>query len=356
VYTTKSIPVLARSDGPFFASIVEAVHLANDLQTYFRFTIESPGWLPKESVRARPLADKAFRSQMSTHDPRTPLIVITSIALWGGNFAFEYRDRSVISVHDWEENFAPPPVKVYLVYQLAYIATIIAGNLPESQFEKMQHRPKGCLFDESYGPDEFRVGLVGAHLCAACEGRLSEMMIPDDALESVNQLLSYVRGATIRRVRVPGTSIFIGHGRAEDWKDLDKFLSDKLRCNVVEFNSEATAGIYTGQRILDMLDLSTFAFLVMTAEDEQADGTVNARQNVIHEIGLCQGRLGFKRAVMLKEDRTAEFSNLNGLTHIAFRKGAMAAAFPEVVRTLVREGLVDPVLAGEALRTRPGAV
>jgi hypothetical protein len=183
---TKSIAVLARVDGPLFAAIREAVQVANDLQTYFRFTIESPNWLPKETARAKPLADKAFRTEIKANDDRAPLIVITSIAFRGDSFAFEYRDRSVISVHDWEDNFAPPPVKVYLVYQLAYIAAIVAGELPDSQVERLQHRPKGCLFDESCGAEEFRVGLVGAHLCAACEGQLSEMMIADEALEAIN--------------------------------------------------------------------------------------------------------------------------------------------------------------------------
>src|SRR5712691_8146738 len=145
----------------------------------------------------------------------------------------------------------------------------LVNKYPDSKVERLQHRPKGCLFDESCGAEEFRVGLVGAHLCAACEGQLSEMMIADEALEAINQLLGYVRAATIRRVRVPATSILVGHGRADDWKGLNRFLEDELRCNVVEFNSEPTAGLYTGQRILDMLERSNFAFLVMTADDEQ---------------------------------------------------------------------------------------
>jgi hypothetical protein len=65
---------------------------------------------------------------MKKRDARPEVIVITSIPLWGSNFAFEYRERAVISVHDWEENFAPPPVKVYIVYQLAYIAAVMAGD------------------------------------------------------------------------------------------------------------------------------------------------------------------------------------------------------------------------------------
>ena len=49
------------------------------------------------------------------------------------------------------------------------------------------------------------------------------------------------------------------------------------------------------------------AFLVMTAEDEQPDGTLRARDNVIHEAGLFQDRLGFKRAIILLEEGCEEF-------------------------------------------------
>jgi predicted nucleotide-binding protein len=47
-----------------------------------------------------------------------------------------------------------------------------------------------------------------------------------------------------------------------------------------------------------MLDAAAIAFLVMTAEDERADGSVQARMNVIHEAGLFQGCLGFMRAIV----------------------------------------------------------
>ena len=347
---SQQLIVLARPDGPYYATIREAVQIANDLQSYVRFILEDAAWLPKETGRSAHLADKKFHDEIRRNENRFPLIVVTSIPLYGGNFTFEYRDQSVISVHDWEDNFALPPVKVYLVYQFAYIATIVAADLSELRIDKMQHRPKGCLFDESEGPDEFRVSLVGAHVCAACEGKLTEMMIPGEALEAISQMLGYVRSAAIRRVRPPATSVFLGHGHASDWKVLADFLRNELQCEVVEFNSDPTAGLFTGERILEMLDRSRFALLVMTAEDEQADGKIQARQNVIHEIGLCHGRLGFHRAIVVKEDKAAAFSNIAGITYIGFRRGALNEAFPEVARTLVREGLVDTVVSEQVLR------
>jgi predicted nucleotide-binding protein len=61
-----------------------------------------------------------------------------------------------------------------------------------------------------------------------------------------------------------------------------------------------------------MLDAASFAFLIMTAEDEHADKTFHARRNVLHEIGLFQGRLTFEKAIVLLEEGCTEFSNIHG--------------------------------------------
>ena len=49
----------------------------------------------------------------------------------------------------------------------------------------------------------------------------------------------------------------------------------------------------------------------MTGETEDIDGNLHARDNVIHETGLFQGRLGFRKAIVLLEDCVAEFSNFH---------------------------------------------
>jgi predicted nucleotide-binding protein len=59
-----------------------------------------------------------------------------------------------------------------------------------------------------------------------------------------------------------------------------------------------------------MLEESALAILVMTGEDELLDGKVHPRLNVVHEAGLFQGRLGFSRTLILLEEGTEEFSNI----------------------------------------------
>ncbi len=75
----------------------------------------------------------------------------------------------------------------------------------------------------------------------------------------------------------------------------------------------------------------------MTGEDTMEDGTIRARQNVIHEIGLFQGRLGFTKAVVLKEEGTEEFSNLYGVHQIRYSKGNIKETFGDVLAVLKRE-------------------
>jgi predicted nucleotide-binding protein len=89
-----------------------------------------------------------------------------------------------------------------------------------------------------------------------------------------------------------------------------------------------------------MLKNASFAFLVMTAEDEHTNATRHARANVIHELGLFQGRLGFKKAIVMLEDGCQEFSNIAGLTQIRFARDNIRAAFEDVRHVLEREEII----------------
>ncbi len=172
-------------------------------------------------------------------------------------------------------------------------------------------------------------------------------------LEGVRQLVIDVIdrciGATRAQRRRPsagnvtqgaaGSSIFIGHGRSNVWRELKEFIKERLGLNVVDYNAVSTAGMARQERLQGMLDQAAMAFLVMTAEDERPDGKLHARENVVHEVGLFQGRLGFQRAIVLLEEGCAEFSNIVGLDQIRFPKGNVAAGFEDVRAVLKREGL-----------------
>jgi CAP12/Pycsar effector protein, TIR domain len=91
--------------------------------------------------------------------------------------------------------------------------------------------------------------------------------------EAASRLRRIVRE---KKSTMVGTNIFIGHGRAPAWRELKEFVKDRLGLSVDEFNSVPVAGMTTLDRLSRMLDAAAFAFLVLTAEDEQPDGKIRA--------------------------------------------------------------------------------
>ncbi len=173
--------------------------------------------------------------------------------------------------------------------------------------------------------------------------------VPSDQAQEIfsqrlNKLLTFLesvqKAGYSSLCKAKGDRVFIGHGQSPIWRELKDFLSERLELPWDEFNKEAVAGYTTFERISEMLNNANFAFLIMTAEDEQSDTSIHARQNVVHEVGLFQGRLGPKKAIILLENGCEEFSNIVGLSQIRFPKGHISAAFEKIRRVLERENII----------------
>ncbi len=131
--------------------------------------------------------------------------------------------------------------------------------------------------------------------------------------------------------------VYIGHGRSPQWKDLKEHLQDKHSFKVIAYETGARAG-YTITEVLErMASEASIAFLVHTGEDLDKDGKPHARENVIHETGLLQGKLGFKRAIILLEEGCNEFSNIAGMQQLRFSKNNIKEIFGDVLAIIYRE-------------------
>ncbi len=131
--------------------------------------------------------------------------------------------------------------------------------------------------------------------------------------------------------------VFIGHGRDQKWHDLKDHLHDLHGFEVVAYEIGPRAGCSVKEVLESMLNKSSFALLVLTGEDQHADGELHARENVIHELGLFQGKLGFTRAIALLEEGVKEFSNILGINQIRFSEGKIRETFGDVLATIKRE-------------------
>lgn len=134
--------------------------------------------------------------------------------------------------------------------------------------------------------------------------------------------------------------IFIGHGRSKLWARLQVFLKDDLNLKTLTFEDESRTSESIINILDEFLDNSSLAILVMTAEDETAEGNSRARQNVIHESGLFQGRLGFDKVIILKQDGLEEFSNIAGLQYIPFTNDNIEQCFYELQRKFKKLGII----------------
>lgn len=162
-----------------------------------------------------------------------------------------------------------------------------------------------------------------------------------EQLEIYEELLSNTQQAmNADTMNNENKKIFIGHGRSHVWRELKDFIEDTLGLPYEEFNRISPAGRATSDRLKEMLEESCMAFLIMTGEDEQAGGSLRARDNVIHEVGLFQGRLGFERAIILLEEGCEDFSNIHGITYIPFTKEKINTTFGEIIKVLKRESII----------------
>lgn len=332
--------------------IAETIQLVNQVQTYFRLQCRCEKWLTNDVDEDSFVSCDEVHAQIARHFPDRYVIAVTQSGIgdaYTDLLTDERSHASLVTVAEWVSRFAPPPLGIYLMFEFASAMLSFAGGLSDEQIDDWSHVPAiGCAFDWYRSVKELKRCMVAANLCGACEVRLAEMGISDQALGAIERLLAFVRAAAIRRPRTTPTDVFIGHGHSRVWEDVRDFVSKELKLGVQEFNQEAAAGISTTERLQAMLNTSAFAVIVMTGEDRYSSRkgaeTLRARENVVHEIGLFQGRLGFHRAVVLEERGTALFSNIHGLTTIPFRKGNFKAdrtAKQQLRGVLKREGVLS---------------
>jgi len=203
----------------------------------------------------------------------------------------------------------------------------------DTREEFLAEYPNARVFtmDHILGRNRFRV-----------DGNLSEVLVlvqfpARSDIEAVFQVFERNLDRSKIVVESEPARVFIGHGRDSQWRDLKDHLTDQHGLDVIAYEVGPRAGLSVKEVLEGMLRDSSFALLVLTGEDLHADGELHARENVVHELGLFQGRLGFLRAIAILEDDVKEFSNILGVNQIRFAKGRIRETFGDVVAAIKRE-------------------
>lgn len=128
--------------------------------------------------------------------------------------------------------------------------------------------------------------------------------------------------------------VFIAHGRSPDWREVQAYLEKDLGLPTLELAQEPNQGRTVLQKLDEESGRCTYAVIVMTGDDAATDGTLRARENVMHEIGFFQGKFGLANVSLLHEEGTNIPSNIHGLVYLPYPKGMVSATFSPLAREL----------------------
>ena len=143
----------------------------------------------------------------------------------------------------------------------------------------------------------------------------------------------------MERPTVPGEApkpfrVFVGHGNDHQWRILRDQLQDHHGFEIEAFEGKPRAGQTIRDVIEDMAINSTAAVLVLVKSDSLTDGTFTGRQNVVHELGYFQAKLGWDKAILVVEEGVTVPSNLDGTQQVRFSQGQIDGGVGGVVAAL----------------------
>lgn len=196
----------------------------------------------------------------------------------------------------------------------------------------------------AYGPETWNL-IPSAKIGFTFSGTTTEVHVEHGDESVVSRIIDLTREQAAHcQIEKPQPEperphVFIGHGQAPDWRTLNQWL-DRMGIHCSAFETLPHEGRTIERTLEHALDDVNFAILVLTGEDQKADNSLQARQNVVHELGLFQGQLGWSNALILLEDGTHEFSNIAGTHQLRYKKGEISSTFGNLALAL-RERFPD---------------
>jgi len=332
--------VYAPSTSRWITPLHEALKAANGLQSKFKYELVS---LTDELETKRSTVNvRKLDRKLAEHHVRG--LVICDQAFKDGLVVVELLpERVYVTTQIPRKGPAP---RLYLMYQLAAATLSLTSELGRGQNRRMIHDPPvGCLWDWWVSAKQRTAAMLAARICPSCRQTLSSQYdVSEDVFDAISTLLEYVRRNMMSGHRDVPDRVLVLHGTASDWKDLVDLLKGFGLESIEEFTTKPVTGMVVSTRWQEMLNSARFAFAVMTPDDPCGQtGLARARQNVVHEIGLCHARIGIESTAILLAEGTEPFSNMGGINHIDFIPGRIADKSEEIRDLLVARGLLEEV-------------
>lgn len=175
----------------------------------------------------------------------------------------------------------------------------------------------------------------------------------------VENIIAVVRAAITRFNRNPALlqrtkaeenlrhreKIFVIHGRDEaKWRELKDILRSEFRLSPIVLTEQPDAGCRTVvEKFEYYAQACSYAIAVFTPDDEVMSGEntyLQARPNIIYELGWFCGRLGRHGAMLLLKEGTSLFSDFGGIIQKRFSQN-ISERLVEIRKDLEAAGILD---------------
>jgi hypothetical protein len=223
-------------------------------------------------------------------------VIITDAPLDDNWFSHEYRECAIITIGDWEQLYAPPSLRSYLIYQIAQALIHFAADMSEEMALNMVHEPAvGCIYDMVVHKPDIKYGMVAGNICPACVARLRALGTRQEAIDALASILEIVRSEALGMpVSLDPEEAFVvmrfssNDENDNAWKYGIKLGAERCGLRV----SRADNSVESGQ-ILDKVQRCIARSRLVIAKVDQDN------LNVYFELGLA---MGMKKDVLLVSD------------------------------------------------------
>lgn len=207
------------------------------------------------------------------------------------------------------------------------------------------------LYNDALGPNSY-----SSQIAAEYSNGFGYLGSP--SFKGVENVLGIVRASLTRLRRNPELlvrrkaeeslrqkeNVFVIHGRDEaKWRELKDMIQFEFRLNPIVLLQQPDAGCKTViEKFEHYAQTCSYAIAVFTPDDEVTSGEetyLQARPNVIYELGWFCGRLGRGNVMLLLKEGTSMFSDFGGIIQKRFTQNVVEKVV-EIRRDLEASGVL----------------
>lgn len=178
--------------------------------------------------------------------------------------------------------------------------------------------------------------------------------------KSVENIIAIIKAAHTRFSRSPNllsemtlkndqlskclSNVFIIHGHDEaKWRELQGILTTRFKLNPIVLSLQPDAGAVTIiEKFEHYAKTCSYAIALFTPDDQVGSGEeayVQARPNVIYELGWFCGHLGRSKVMLLLKEGTSVFSDFGGIIQKRFSTN-ISEKIIEIEADLIAAGIL----------------